>query len=245
MMNNKIYPFEDNAKVRCLILLFLSLLCVSCTNKEDSYFPLSNGYKWRYDVSLVTRDGLERQQYILNNLGESELDGVPVYLRKSFGGEILYYSISDDGVYYLGNLDSLSLTPQFNENKQLVIPEPLSVDTKWEQSTITKLLKKTGPPQRTEFKIIAKVPLEAKIESLDEIVDVPAGRFEKCMKISMSGSSFKDAGNYVGLTLVNVEQTNWYAPGIGLVKMERIETTKSNALDKGTLSIVLAEFESG
>jgi len=65
------------------------------------------------------------------------------------------------------------------------------------------------------------------------------------MKISMSGSSFKDAGNYVGLTLVNVEQTNWYAPGIGLVKMERIETTKSNALDKGTLSIVLAEFESG
>ena len=49
----------------------------------------------------------------------------------------------------------------------------------------------------------------------------------------------------MGLTLVNVEQTNWYFPGVGLVKMERLETTQSAALDKGTLSIELTRFESG
>jgi len=65
------------------------------------------------------------------------------------------------------------------------------------------------------------------------------------MKIKMTGSSYKNAGNYVGLTLVNVEQTNWYSPGVGLVKMERLETTQSAALDKGTLSIELTRFESG
>ena len=117
--------------------------------------------------------------------------------------------------------------------------------TEWEQITYTRLLKKTGPPQRTEFKIIAEVPLEIKIESLEDTVIVPAGQFNKCMRIKMIGSAYKDAGNYVGLTLVNVEQTNWYSSGVGLVKMERIETTQSDALDKGTLLVELTEFESG
>ncbi len=92
-----------------------------------------------------------------------------------------------------------------------------------------KTVKKTGPPQKTIFKIVAEVLLEVKIESLHEIVTVPARRYENCMKTTMSGSTFKNAGNYVGLTLVNVEQTNWYAPGIGLIKMERLETTQSKA----------------
>lgn len=245
MMFNQIFPSGVTAKLSRLVFLFLSLLCVSCSNKENSYFPLSNGYKWRYDVSLVTRDGLENQKYILNNIGQGELDGVPVSLRKSLDGTILYYSISDEGIHYLGNTDGLSINPVFNEDKQLVIPKQLSVGIEWEQSTHTKLLIKTGPQRKTVFKIVAEVPLEVKIESLDEIVTVPAGRYDNCMKITMSGSTFKNAGKYVGLTLVNVEQINWYAPGIGLVKMERLETTQRKALDKGTLLIELAEFEPG
>ena len=47
------------------------------------------------------------------------------------------------------------------------------------------------------------------------------------------------------LKLRNVKQTNWYAPGVGLVKMERVETTRSDALDKGTLLVELTEFETG
>jgi hypothetical protein len=137
------------------------------------------------------------------------------------------------------------ISPEFHADKQLVIPDKPVLGSQWQQSTVTKLLKKTGPPQKTVFEIFAKVDLEARIESLEEIVDVPAGRFKNCMKITMSGSSFKDAGNYVGLTLVNVEQTSWYAPDVGLVKMQRIETTQSDALDKGTLLIDLADFDEG
>ena len=245
MLSNQSYIPEDIVNVCRLILLFISLQCISCSKEERSYFPLSDGYKWSYNVLLVTRDGLKKQKYILNNIGQGEFNGVPAYLRKSLDGTILFYSISDEGIYYLGNSDSRSIKPEFNDDKQLVFPKIRSVNTEWQQSTITKLLKKTGPPQKTVFKIIARVPLEAKIESLDETVTVPAGRFENCMKITLRGSTFKDAGNYVGLTRVNVEQTNWYAAGVGLVKMERIEKTMSNALDKGTLSIELAEYESG
>jgi len=225
------------------ILLFIFFSCSGCSEREQSFFPLSKGYKWRYDVLLETRDGVRKQKYILNNLGESELEGAPVYRRESLDGTILYYSISNEGIHYLGNINDKAISPVFNGDKQLVIPELHTVNRKWEQSTTTRLLKKTGPPQKTVFEIFANVDMEAKIESLDDIVTVPAGRFENCMKITMSGSSFKDAGNYIGLTLVNVEQTSWYAQGVGLIKMQRLETTKSDALDKGTLLIELADFE--
>ena len=228
-----------------LLAILIFLISTACSKKENSYFPLNGGLKWHYNVSLTTRDGLEKQKYILHNIGVDELNGETVFLRKSLDGTILYYSISDDGIYYLGNLDSKATNPKFYADKRIVMPKPFTIDKKWEQITYTKLLKKTGPPQRTEFKIIAEVPLEIKIESMDDTVIVPAGQFGKCMRIKMTGSAYKDAGNYVGLTIVSVEQTNWYSQGVGLVKMERIETTKSDALDKGSLLVELANFESG
>jgi hypothetical protein len=57
------------------------------------------------------------------------------------------------------------------------------------------------------------------------------------------GSEFKDAGNYIGRTIVRVNETSWYAPGVGLVKSIREETTESQALDKGQLIIELELFE--
>ncbi|MEC7875227.1 MAG: hypothetical protein VYC15_00305 [Pseudomonadota bacterium] len=227
-----------------LLIIFLALVSIGCSKKENSYFPLNAGLKWQYNVALTTRDGLEKQKYILQNIGLGELNSEPVFLRESLDGTILYYSLSEEGIYYLGNSDSKLLDPKFYSDRQIVIPKNLTVGAKWNQSTITKLLKKTGPPQKTEFKIIADVPLDLRIESLDDTITVPAGQFSKCMRIKMTGSAYKNAGNYVGLTLVNVEQTNWYSPGVGLVKLERLETTQSAALDKGTLSIELVNFES-
>lgn len=216
--------------------------CISCTENNDSYFPLTKGLKWQYDVTLITRDGLSNQKYMFNNLGEGELNGESVFLRESVEGTVSYYSNTENGIHYLGHKDSQSLNPGFNEYKQTILPDDISIDTKWEEETVTKLLQKTGPPQKTVFKIIAKVPLEATVESLSETVVVPAGKFENCLKISKTGSVYKDAGNYVGLTVVSVKQSNWYAPGVGLIKLERIEATERKALDKGSLLVELTHF---
>lgn len=230
-------------KIIVVFSLSLYLLCIGCSKNENSYFPLNKGMKWQYDVAMITRDGLSNQKYILNNIGEGELAGSPVYLRHSLDGSLLYYSVSEEGIYYLGNMNTLNIEPEFKQDKELLIPNKIAVGTKWEETTTTKLLQKTGPPQKTVFKIIANIPLEVEIESLTETIDVPAGRFENCMKVTMEGFVFKDAGNYIGLTMVSVEQSNWYAPGVGLVKMERLETTERKALDKGTLLVELVNFE--
>lgn len=232
----------NKPRVSRLIIFILIWLCTSCADNNDSYFPLTKGLKWQYDVALITRDGLSNQKYMFHNLGEKDFENKPVFLRESIDGTISYYSNIDDEIRYLGNIDSHSLNAKFIENKKIILPKELAIGTSWLDATSTKLLQKTGPPQKTLFKIIANVPLDVKIESLTETITVPAGTFENCLKVSMSGSVYKDAGNYVGLTVVGVEQSNWYAPGIGLVKLERIETTERQALDKGSLLVELTDF---
>ena len=232
-------------KIRIWFVIVPVLLCGACSSTDYDYFPLQQGYKWRYDVAMTTRDGLEKQRYIINNLGQTELNSQPVYLKQSLDGTILYYAADANSIRFVGSLSDNIPGGEFIAEEQIVMQYPPQIDANWETITETRLLKKTGPPQKTEFKIKAKVPLDVTIESLNETVNVPAGIFYNCLKITMTGSIMKDAGNYVGLTLVNVEETSWYAPEIGLVKLERLETTQSNALDKGTLLVELAEFETG
>ncbi len=221
------------------------LVLASCSGSDPDYFPLQSGYKWRYDVALTTRDGLETQKYILNNLGPSKLQSESVYARQSLDGTMLYYAVKPDSIEYVGSDSGDIPGGSFQQEQRIVMKQPLVLNDNWETYSKTRLLKKTGPPQKTEFRIVAKVPLDVTVESLDETVNVPAGVFSNCVKITMTGSMMKDAGNYVGLTLINVEETRWYARGIGLVKLERLETTQSEALDKGTLVVELADYDVG
>ena len=61
------------------------------------------------------------------------------------------------------------------------------------------------------------------------------------MLIEGEGESQTDAdlGNGVGQTRINVSTREWYAPGVGLVRMERNEQTSAQALRAGSLVMEL------
>jgi hypothetical protein len=237
-MNNKFIKL-----FRILFTSCVSLLLQSCVQNDDSYFPLTEGYQWRYDVTQSTQDGTVKQKYLYRNIGESKLNETIVYLRRSFDGTELYYSDSDEGVIYHGSKNYKGIEPEFIREKNFVFRYPISENKQWDELTKTKLLFKSGTSRKTVFRLDAEVPLKVKIESLNEEVQVSAGLFKNCMKISMSGSVFKDAGKHYGLTLVSIEQTSWYAKGVGLIKMERSEETKNEALGKGSLLVELEIFK--
>ena len=78
----KKYKNKNISILNYFSVLLCTVICISCSKKEYSYFPLNSGLKWHYNVSLTTRDGLERQKYILHNIGTDELNGETVFLRK-------------------------------------------------------------------------------------------------------------------------------------------------------------------
>ena len=45
--------------------------------------------------------------------------------------------------------------------------------------------------------------------------------------------------NYIGRASVDVETTEWYAPGVGLIKRLRKERISSPAIDPGEYQVVL------
>ena len=225
-----------------LFLLVAVLTNSSCLSEKNSYFPLEEGLSWHYFVEMTTMDGINRQKYMIVNQAPGYKEGQQVFVRKSLDGTLLYYKKTEEGVLFFGKEDTSGIRPVFTRDEHYVFRYPLTTGSEWNTVTLTRLLKKTGPPQKTEFQIVAEVPVTSRVEATDDTINVPAGLFHGCVRIRMQGYAYKNAGNYIGLTIVSVNETSWYAPGIGLIKMVREETTESQALDKGKMTIELEKF---
>ena len=225
-------------------LIITSLQLASCSIESNTnYFPLEEGLTWRYQVTKTTRDGVRQQKYIYTSLSEKIVNEETVAVRQSVDGTLLYYRDTEEGLFYIGKEIQSGIERKFHEDEHLIFSYPLENGNQWQDITLTKLLVKTGPPQKTNFKIVVQIPIEISIDSTDDTVFVPAGKFHHCIKLIKKGAKFIDAGNYIGRTIVRVKETSWYAPGVGLVKSIREETTEKKALDKGQLVIELELFE--
>ena len=224
--------------------ILFPMLVTSCSfEQSSSYFPLEEGLTWRYQVTKTTRDGARQQKYIYTSIAEKIVEGQSVSVRKSVDGALFYYRETEAGLFYVGKEIQSGIAREFLRDEHLIFRYPLEESQQWQDITATKLLVKTEPQQNTKFKIEADIFLEVSIDAIDESINVPAGIFHHCIKIIKQGSEFKDVGNYIGRTIVRVKETIWYAPGVGLVKSIREETTESQALDRGQLMIELELFE--
>lgn len=195
-------------------------------------------------MTKTTPDGTRQQKYIYTSLAKETVEGQVVSVRKSENGSLFYYREAEEGLLYSGREVQSGMARKFLRDEHLILAYPLETGAQWQDITQTRLLLKTEPLQRTEFKIIVEIPLRVSIDALNETVSVLAGIFYHCLKITKQGAEFKDTGNYIGRTIVRVKETIWYAPGVGLVKSIREEMTESRALDKGQLIIELELFES-
>jgi hypothetical protein len=227
------------------IRFFIFLICLisGCVQQpRDQYFPLQGGKYWRYVMSYKTMDGTFKGIYAVENLAQAEKNEELLFVRKLLDGSLNFFRMTDQGILFIAREKTIDLKTEYTEDSHYIFQFPLQVGTEWQDTTISKALIKTGPPQKTEFHIVARVPVTARIDSMTDTVKVPAGTFKNCMRVNISGDAFTNAGNYVGMTIVRINETNWYAPGVGLVKSLRNESTKSKALDKGEITLELESY---
>jgi hypothetical protein len=89
-----------------------------------------------------------------------------------------------------------------------------------------------------------KVPLKCYIVDTNAVVTVPAGTFEKCLRVYCVGSAKKNLGQSYGIAEVGIESHDWFAPAVGSIKS--IANERSNNLMMGaggTLSIQLENLK--
>lgn len=225
-----------NYRIVGLVLLFAMS---ACADKPPSYFPLETGYSWHYQLQLTTMAGTEKQKYYVSSLPAQIIDGKTTYIHRSLTGTQILFRQTDAGVSRVGFVvaDGASLKTVVDE--YLVLPNNPQVGAEWDSVALTQTLT-SGKPQGMQ--VMAKVPVKNQIESIDDVVKVPAGNFQYCIRLHTSGFAFNSSLHFIGRTLVEIDQTSWYAPGVGLVKSVLIETTTSDALSRGELIMELESF---
>lgn len=211
------------------------MLCLAGCGEDvtpQRYFPLSPGHHWQYRIERTTMDGTQRIRHAVWTApvpATLDVSGV----RETLGGQRLLYVDDDAGI------ERLRAAPAGGHDRELVLPATLARDARWQVRGTTTVLENTGPPWETLFRVEVPVELAYRIESLAASVDTPAGRFDDCLLVTAAGRAHADIGNYVGETEIAIEIREWYARDVGLVRMERRETSGAAALSAGHLVMEL------
>jgi hypothetical protein len=175
----------------------------ACSKAPETYYPLGEGRTWKYQMSLKTGFG-ETQGVALtvSNLASRELKGKKVTPQKfeaqAQGQPHTFFEyVAEDanGIYTFAEQDADDVEPKIKSVPEYDLRNPLKVGNAWN----TTLDLGGG----------RSVPAKATIASIDEVVDVPAGTFNGCVKVQIIGTVKEATGP---------QAYNWYAPSVGLVK---------------------------
>jgi len=196
------------------VLLAVALgALAACERKaaETPFFPLDRGRTWTYVVTTDPGDGSEPLVLKVESLGAEDLGGRRVTREKiDLAGETHFrFTASDErGVYRYATQSAGEAAPILDSVRDDLLVLPPARAATWKGETGFSFL--DGPD---------KVAIESVLDSTNDVVDVPAGRFADCIRVDTRGSARGDDDATYALT----EQV-WYASGVGLVKSVAAET---------------------
>jgi hypothetical protein len=232
---------------RSLLIIFItSLGLIGCSEKPDAsdYFPLQKGLSWKYQYQLTTAVKQVQGLYSVTNLETTEIGNETVTVRRTNNGRDYYLSQKPDGIYRYASRTLFETHPVIDDPPRLVLPLPYSkdADRRWASSTTSYVIHMTGPSTISNANPNRDFVMSYQVVSRDETVIVPAGKFENCLLVEGDAKLTMFADPMTGYTDVPITTREWYAPGVGLVKLERSEPLNSSVFKGGSYVFELIGF---
>lgn len=206
--------------LRLLSLAFLiAALCfVAAGRPRGSYYPLEPGMAWEYEVSTPGTDAPPVRVTVRNEGRRriGEWDATSQKMEISGGGNAGYrYAVEkSDFIAMVGEQRPGQNEPSVIDPPQLLLRLPAAVGQSWTSEALS-----------TRINPGTKIPVQATIESVSEKINVPAGVFSDCVHVRSTGSVRSEAAADGNAADVQVENQLWYARGVGIVRIERKETS--------------------
>lgn len=208
---------------RYCLALGAALLAGGCERPLDnSYFPLADDISWEYRIEYRVKEETRTQRLIFSTRPAVEVEDQYYYPRVSLNGHRDYYQKSDDGIVHVDPVSG---------ERNRILAYPLEKGRRWQEHSRVRILEVTGAfTPSFEARTEKPITLDYEVESVGERVSVPAGNFDDCIRVKARGRLFagRTLQEYMGIDSINIEQTEWYAPGTGLVKTVRNEYTEPN-----------------
>lgn len=227
----------------CLILL------QACNNTAldpiaaGDYFPLSKGHSWQYRTVVLRGGERTNGSYEVHNLGEVERDFEHYLARMNSHGTEYFFQKDNSGVYRLGVQTVVSNKIKLDARKRYVLKSPHREDDYWFSDSHAFVIERTQPVHERFWNSHA-FEMEYQITELSETVQVPAGTFEHSIRVQGTGivKLLADVtqGRY-GSAEGEITTTEWYAPGVGLIKLVRQETFENSLFSDGSYVVELTD----
>ncbi len=224
----------------CLTCLFLSA-CQEKTLNGD-LFPQTENMTWHYNASFRAGRVYSHHKMVITNKN-TEFEGEKVISHQFHNGDIAYYGKNENGVFriaFYSSSDGLVKDP----DDHFLIHFPLAAGTKWKirskpfflEQSVRKI--NSGQASLSADLKINPLFMEYKISAVNEKITVSAGKYSHCVRITGTGETTAN-GPEIGSTKISVVQTDWYAPGVGLIKSERQEVTDLDWAKSSTYTMEL------
>ena len=231
-----------NRVLACLALLSLTTACGRDLADRGSYFPLAPGLQWTYRVTTEVAGQREETRLEQLNVDVADLDGLPHTVRLTGHGTRYFVRETAQGVFRSAKQTIVDPGPRPDANPRWILRRPFAVGSGWSQETHPYVLRRVQPYEETLAKSVT-FKMAYQIAALAETVEVPAGRFEGCMRVDGEALLTLYADGRTGYQDIKINTSEWYAPGIGLVKLVRREPLTGEVFAGGSVTLELEQFD--
>jgi len=184
-----------------MVMFIIFLLTGASMLFADDYVPLKEGLKRTYSIDGTTTKIVEN--FEVRKLGKKkvvpqkiDVNGVTsfIFIQETKKGQVLYAKQSADDTEPI-ILDTL-----------IYLNKDFKSGSTWIRDYTTTLMM-----EKVTF------PITYEVQKGKETVTVPAGTFDKCVKVVAKGEIEKNKG-LLGTVKLMIDVTEWYDEKIGLVK---------------------------
>lgn len=221
--------------------LLLLMAFAGCTKAPSDYLPFPVGREWHYTMTRTGKADRIRGERVIRVDDVVSMHGQSVAIVSQPPHSRSYYTADQTGVRRVATARGIdgSVTPDVADH--YVLRYPGGASPTWTLASALALVEERideGVAIRDQ-KI--RVEMTMRIGSTDDEVVVPAGTFQRCLRIDGRGSSLVAVHKGETTARVDVTSSDWYAPGVGLVKSVRREDAASEFLVPGTYTQELTE----
>ena len=230
------------ALLPCLVTAGLLAGCSGEPPDPDSYFPLEPGLRWTYRVTTTVAGASRESRFSEHNAPPENVKGLEHAVRVTSDGTRYYLLETGEGVLRAAKRTLVESTPRFDEPPRWVLKRPLTPGSTWDHETHPYVLRRLHPYEESLTGSL-RFRMAYEITAVDETVEVPAGRFEHCLRVDGDARLTLYADGRTGYQDIEIDTAEWYAPGVGLVKLVREEPLAGEVFAGGRVVFELERFE--
>ncbi len=208
------------------------------TLPEDDYFPLRPGMQWTYRVTTEVAGRTETREFTEYNAEPEILADTPHAVRVTGEGTRYYLRDLAAGIYRGAKRTIVEFEPKKDDDPRWVLKRPYRPGTSWNNLTHPYVLRRISPYEQSLNRGSA-LKMAYQITQVDAEVTVPAGHFAYCLLVQGEAELTLYADGREGYKEIEINTSEWYAPGVGLVKLIREEPMSGSVFTGGRITFEL------